>query len=107
MAKLTCTNLNQHCELAPDENILDAFEKINIDLPQGCRSGSCGVCVVEIIQGQQELAPANQIELNTLERLYSVHMLAEVPLRLACRAQLKKNNISKSDIIIKSNLINL
>lgn len=107
MAKLVCINLNQECQLNSDENLLDAFEKVHVDLPQGCRSGSCGVCVIEVIKGEQELVPANQVERNTLERLYSKHLLKKTPLRLACRSQLKKDSTSSETIIIKSNLINL
>ncbi len=105
MPKITCTTLKKSSTLEKNENILDAFEKIKTELPSGCRSGTCGVCVVEIVEGGAALTPANQIEINTLNRLYPEQIKAKTPLRLACRAQL--NEKKSCEIIIKSNLVNL
>lgn len=105
MAKISCITLRKNSTIEKNENILDAFEKCQIELPQGCRSGTCGVCVVEILQGEEALTPASQIELNTLSRLYHHKIKAQVNLRLACRAQLKDTNYP--EIILKSNLVDL
>lgn len=103
MTKITCTKLKQSAEIHLKENILDAFEKIQMLLPQGCRSGSCGVCVVEVIEGCEHLIPAGQIELNTLSRLYSEELSRGKKLRLACRSQINNEQTSK-EIKIKSSI---
>ncbi len=105
MIEISCKSLNKNSTLALQENILDAFEKISLELPSGCRSGSCGVCVVEILEGQEQLTLMTSIEKNTLERLYPEAIKFGRKLRLACRAQLAVNK--NIPIKIQSNLVDL
>jgi ferredoxin len=105
MTKISCLTLKKSTTLETQDNILDAFEKVSIDLPSGCRAGSCGVCAVEILKGDDQLTPMNSVEKNTLMRLYPEALQNHRKLRLACRAQraIGKN----SEIEIKSNLVDL
>lgn len=40
--------------VAPGQSILEAVEKAGIAAPFGCRTGSCGACVVKVVQGEPE-----------------------------------------------------
>jgi len=51
----------------------------------GCRTGICGTCVVEVIEGAEKLAPPDEDELEILE-LYGEGL--ENP-RLACQIDLQ------------------
>ena len=105
MNKIYCSQIQKTSTLEEEENILDAFDKIGVFLPSGCRSGSCGVCVVEIIQGYDQLTPSNTVEKNTLSRLYPEAAREHRTLRLACRAKRSKNH--NADIEIKTGLVDL
>ena len=62
------------------ESIIGACEQLGI--PFGCRDGSCGTCLIKIIEGQENLSPRAAAE------------QAEIPLaenqRLACQCKLLK-----------------
>ncbi len=38
--------------LEPDETILEAAERIDVDIDNSCRTGMCGVCAVKLLAGQ-------------------------------------------------------
>ncbi len=38
-------------ELQPDETVLDAAERVDVDIDYSCRVGSCGVCLVKLLSG--------------------------------------------------------
>lgn len=109
MADISCLNLGKKAIQENKDTILDAFDKINVELPNGCRSGSCGVCVIEVLSGSEQLSPISSIEQNTLQRLYPEALQRQAQLRLACRAQLiAPSGIDKKvEIKIKSNLVDL
>lgn len=90
MSMINCENLFKKAEINPHENILEAFDKLPFELPQGCRSGSCGVCAVHIKSGAEFLSPALSIEKNTLDRLFPSTIKDGKIIRLACRATLIK-----------------
>ncbi|SER09014.1 2Fe-2S iron-sulfur cluster-binding protein [Natrinema salaciae] len=39
-------------EIAPDEYVLEAAERADLDLPHSCRSGMCTSCVGELLEGE-------------------------------------------------------
>ena len=43
---------NQSFVCKPDESILDAALRQNIQLPYGCRGGRCGSCIGDLLQGE-------------------------------------------------------
>lgn len=102
MTLIYCENIFKKAEISLKENILEAFDKLPFELPQGCRSGSCGVCAVEIIKGQENFTPALSIEQNTIERLFSEKVKEGKIIRLACRATLAKN--SPQEIVIHTDV---
>ncbi|MEM7579628.1 MAG: 2Fe-2S iron-sulfur cluster-binding protein [Cyanobacteria bacterium P01_A01_bin.80] len=68
--KVTLINdegLNKTIEVEDDQNIFDAAEEEDIDLPISCRSGSCSSCAGKIVSGtvdQSEQAFLDQDQLD-------------------------------------------
>ncbi|MDH3232247.1 MAG: 2Fe-2S iron-sulfur cluster-binding protein [Alphaproteobacteria bacterium] len=60
------------------QTILEAALAAGIPYPHGCRSGNCGACKSELIDGDVELSPCSDYALSAAER--------EQGLILACRA---------------------
>jgi ferredoxin len=66
-------------------------------IPFGCRSGSCGACVIEVLSGIEMLDPSDEAELEFLEDLgYS-----STSHRLAClctvRGDMRLSVVSSGD----------
>ena len=81
MAILKTDNLQ--ISVAEGDKIIYACEQLNI--PFGCKDGSCGTCLIKIIQGMENLSPRAAAE------------QAEIPLaadqRLACQCRLMKGTV--------------
>ncbi len=85
-------NLSAHhtVNIRENESIFDGFSRDNQHLPHGCLSGSCGSCVIEIIDGAEQLTPPGIIEQNTLQAIKEAHpQLMDKNLRLSCRAKVQ------------------
>lgn len=72
-------------QVGVDEILFDALEGQGLSLPHGCLSGSCGACRIEVLAGDNNLAPMGAIEKDTVE-----HLVDQYPgkkIRLSCRAK--------------------
>jgi ferredoxin len=74
--------------------LFDALDNQGEQLPHGCLSGSCGACKIEILSGAENLKPASEIEINTIdairqnyERLNGKGSANGKDIRLSCRAR--------------------
>ena len=70
-------------ECAAGERLLDAFDEARARVAFGCRSATCGICLVEVLEGEAFLAPPDPVERIALEE-----MGASPRERLSCRASL-------------------
>ncbi|QDV85272.1 2Fe-2S iron-sulfur cluster-binding protein [Stieleria magnilauensis] len=50
-AKVTFATSNKSTSLPPDETILEASERIGVDIDYSCRVGTCGECRVKLLSG--------------------------------------------------------
>jgi|GEM_PF-179034 len=64
--------------------LLDQVEDRKVNMPYGCRSGTCGSCRVKVLKGGELLEPPAPIEQDTVE---TFGFGSET--RLACRAIVK------------------
>jgi ferredoxin len=66
------------------ERLVDALDDARAPVAFGCRSATCGICQIEVVDGAVALAPPDAIERIALEELG-----ARPGDRLACRAALR------------------
>jgi len=64
MAKLTFLNTGEVRELESNESIAPACEEAGI--PFACSEGFCGTCIVEVVEGGENLTPPTEQELDFL-----------------------------------------
>ena len=50
-AKVTFQTSGKTTEFFPDETILEAAERVDVDIDNSCRTGMCGVCAVKVLSG--------------------------------------------------------
>ncbi|MCF6180295.1 MAG: 2Fe-2S iron-sulfur cluster-binding protein, partial [Geopsychrobacter sp.] len=43
-------------QLQPDETVLEAAERLGVEIDSSCRAGSCGICAVKLLEGQVDMA---------------------------------------------------
>lgn len=76
---------SQEYQVTPsNRSLLESLEAQKAKLSFGCRSGSCGACIVTVSEGNKLLSPADPMETDTLSRCAN-----GASSRLACRAQLE------------------
>ena len=79
MAKLIFDNLKTEVELPDGADITEACEQAGI--PIACGVGVCGTCVIEVLEGMENLSPFNEAEADFLGELEKE--------RLACQCTIK------------------
>jgi ferredoxin len=79
------------CEVQKSVSLLEHIENAALRSPFGCRVGTCGTCVVEVLKGAELLEPASSMEEDTLGRIAQMlGVLERSRLRLACRTEFAK-----------------
>ncbi len=84
MHKLTIEASGEEISLPNKSHLSDAEEFGATGLSFGCRQGVCGMCVVEVIAGEENLSPAADKEKTFLNSLGYEQSNA----RLACQCQI-------------------
>ena len=79
MAKLIFVDTQDEEDLPEDSPIAEACEKAGV--PFACTEGVCGTCVIEVVEGMENLSPFNQAESDFLGDLDKE--------RLACQCKIK------------------
>lgn len=85
-------------EVNEGEILFDELERQGEHLPHGCLAGSCGSCRIQVLEGEDNLAPVGAIEQDTLSHLkqtycqkYGEEFLKNKTIRLSCRAKVNGN----------------
>lgn len=83
------------------ETVMAAAQRLGCQWPTVCHGdASCSVCWMEILEGQEHLAPASDDELETLDLLPRRTRLNRV-VRLACRTE------PSGDIVVRKDDVGL
>ena len=70
MAKVTFVDADITMEVRIGTDFLDLYTRNPLTpLRFGCTHGSCGVCAIEVLEGEENLSPMTRQEKSTLERL--------------------------------------
>lgn len=80
MAKIKTAE--QELELPDGSEIRETCRELGV--PFGCESGLCGTCEIEIVEGEENLAPLNEAERA---------MRLEEPNRLACQCRILQGEV--------------
>lgn len=68
MPKVTILPGGNSAEVEPGELLLEAGEKAGVDMEAGCFNCSCGTCVVEVVEGMDNLEAPTAEELDVLDQ---------------------------------------
>lgn len=82
MAKVTDTTSGKSVEIKDGESIASACEQLGV--PFSCHEGTCGICGIEVVEGEENLTPltSHEQDLGKSEK----H-------RLACQCSLKQGEL--------------
>lgn len=83
MAKLIFENTNEEVDIEDGKPIKDECEQAGI--PFACSEGVCGSCIIEVVEGMENLS-----DFTTAEQDFLGQMQNE---RLACQCTIKKGNV--------------
>lgn len=61
-AKVTFAASDKSTELLADETILEAAERIDVDIDYSCRVGTCGICVAKLLSGEVTMEVEDGLE---------------------------------------------
>ena len=94
MPRVSLTDTNKHFDVNEGAVIYDALSDQGEELAHGCLSGSCGVCRIEVVSGQENLQEAGFIEKDTIAAIvteytekFGSEKTAGKTIRLSCRAK--------------------
>lgn len=59
---VTFSKSDKSTPLQPDETILEASERVDVDIDYSCRVGMCGVCVVKLLSGKVSMEVEDGLE---------------------------------------------
>ena len=62
-AKVMFAASDKSTELLADETILEAAERIDVDIDYSCRVGTCGICVAKLLSGEVTMEVEDGLEL--------------------------------------------
>lgn len=84
MAKLIFENTGEEIELPDDSMIAQSCEEAGV--PFACTEGVCGTCVIEIVEGKENLSKPTQEEMDFLGE-------GTCNERLACQCKIRQGNV--------------
>ena len=82
MAKIILKKTGESREIEDGESIRLASEELGV--PFGCRNGNCGTCMIDIVEGEENLSELSLAE-KILER--------DKKHRLACQCKIEKGEV--------------
>lgn len=89
MAKVNFPEDSIEVEVKDGSRMQDAIDESGADIPFGCREGNCATCMVEILDGMENLNPPTSQEEVTL----LPDELGQ-KIRLACQCEVKGGTVT-------------
>lgn len=88
--KLTFDDIGVTVIVSRGTRIVEVAEKAGASIPFGCKENDCGDCMIEVIEGADNLSPPSILETELLKQKF-----ARPGRRLACQAMVL------GDVVIK------
>ena len=82
MAKIISSKSNRVVEVEDGEEMRDACENLGVKF--SCRNGLCGTCMIDVLEGEENLSPLTEAE-KLLKR--------DGQNRLACQCKIEKGKV--------------
>ena len=82
-AKITFEDIEQTVTVPAGTRVIEVSEKIGAGIIYGCREGDCGTCMMQVVDGWENLSTPSVIE----DRILRENG-AQRHFRLACQAQI-------------------
>ena len=82
MAKIIFHDTQEEVELRDGEEIAPTCEQAGI--PFACTEGICGTCVIEVVEGMENLSEFNQAEADFLGDLDNERLACQCKIRGGC-----------------------
>lgn len=82
MAKIIFDNTNEEKELADGSLIAEVCEEAGV--PFACTEGVCGTCVIEVLEGMDNLSPFTQEEMDFLGEQDKERLACQCKLSSGC-----------------------
>ena len=81
-AKITFQEIGQTVNVPAGSRVIEISDKIGSEIIYGCREGDCGTCMMQVVEGWNNLTEPSVLEQKVLkENMAGRHV------RLACQAQ--------------------
>ncbi|MCV6638312.1 2Fe-2S iron-sulfur cluster-binding protein [Candidatus Albibeggiatoa sp. nov. NOAA] len=81
-AQLTFADIDVSVNVPAGIRVIDVSEKVGSGIVYGCREGDCGTCMMEVLEGMENLNTPSVLEDKILRE-----NMAGKRFRLACQAQ--------------------
>ncbi len=81
-AKLKFADIDVTVNVPAGIRVIDVSEKVGSGIVYGCREGDCGTCIMEVLEGMENLSVPSVLEDKVLRE-----NMASKRFRLACQAQ--------------------
>lgn len=88
MATIIFADEGRSIEVPDGSRLQDAIDQAEADIPFGCREGDCATCIIEVLEGMDQLGPPNGNEAVTL-----MDDELERGLRLACQCRVSSGSV--------------
>lgn len=82
MAKLIFTNTGEEQELADGSPLVESCEEAGV--PFACTEGVCGTCVIEVVEGMENLSEFTQEERDFLGDMNKERLACQCKIRQGC-----------------------
>ena len=89
MAKVFFKTDNVTHEVEDGTTLMDFCEEVDVSLSFGCTEGTCGVCEVTVLKGQENLS-----RITEEEKDYLLEEDLEDGMRLACQVKIRKGDVT-------------
>lgn len=76
-------------DVADGSRLQDAIDSSGADIPFGCREGNCATCMIEVLEGGENLNPPTANEKITL-----LEEELDMNIRLACQCKIAQGEIT-------------
>jgi ferredoxin len=89
VAKVFFKTDNVTHEVEDGTPLMDFCEEVDVSLSFGCTEGTCGVCEVTVLKGQENLS-----RITEEEKDYLLEEDLEDGMRLACQVKIRKGDVT-------------